>query len=104
MYWLQMKLKEMGYYKGTVTGQFREGTKNAVKAYQQARGLSGAGTANASTLNCLYNEAAQMNIMKATGTPASTQSNAGATPTPASDGPTPTPVPYQPGAITVGGP
>jgi len=33
VYWLQMKLKELGYYQGTVTGQYREGTEKAVKAY-----------------------------------------------------------------------
>ena len=45
VYWLQMKLKELGFYTGTVTGQYREGTKAAVKAYQIATtGYSGNAT------------------------------------------------------------
>ena len=56
VYWLQMKLKELGFYNGTVTGQYREGTKAAVKAYQKARGLSADGTAGQKTLQTLYDE------------------------------------------------
>ncbi len=56
VYWLQMKLKELGYYTGTCTGQYREGTERAVRAYQYARGLSGDGAANKYTLNTLYEE------------------------------------------------
>ena len=56
VYWLQMKLKEMGFYTGTVTGQYREGTQKAVSAYQRSRGLDSSGTANIKTLETLYNE------------------------------------------------
>lgn len=62
VYWLQMKLKELGFYTGTVTGQYREGTQKAVKAYQRTRGLSEDGTAGRQTLKVLYNEVAQANI------------------------------------------
>ena len=83
VYWLQMKLKEMGFYTGTVTGQYREGTQKAVKAYQRARGLSQDGNAGRQTLNKLYQEVVQAN----------------ATPTPMPT-PTPTPTPTQTPAPT----
>ena len=67
VYWLQMKLKELGFYTGTVTGQYREGTEKAVRAYQRARGLNGDGTAGKYTLNLLYEETRRAN---ATPTPA----------------------------------
>ncbi|MBQ9265351.1 MAG: peptidoglycan-binding protein [Clostridia bacterium] len=56
VYWLQMKLKELGFYKGTVTGQYREGTRDAVKAYQRSRKLSQSGNADKKTLEKLYQE------------------------------------------------
>ena len=68
VYWLQMKLKELGYYKGTVTGQYREGTEKAVRAYQRDRGLSGDGVANKYTLEYLYEETRRANT-QATPTP-----------------------------------
>lgn len=80
VYWLQMKLKELGFYTGTVTGQYREGTEKAVKAYQRARGLTVDGKAGRQTLQYLYKE-----VEKANATPVPT-----ATPLPT---PTPTAVP-----------
>lgn len=59
VYWLQMKLKELGFYKGTVTGQFQDGTTNAVKQYQRAKGLTQSGKADTKTLTTLYSEASQ---------------------------------------------
>ena len=56
VYWLQMKLKELGFYKGTVTGQFREGTQAAVKAYQRARKISVNGTVEKKTWAKLLTE------------------------------------------------
>ena len=64
VYWLQMKLKELGYYTGTCTGQYREGTRDAVKAYQKAKKLSRTGKADLNTLNTLYRE-----VNKVTPTP-----------------------------------
>lgn len=61
VYWLQMKLKELGFYTGTVTGQYREGTQKAVAAYQRSRGLDNSGTANKKTLETLYNEVREAN-------------------------------------------
>ena len=70
VYWLQMTLKKLGFYQGTVTGQYREGTEKAVYAYQRSRGLNADGVAGKSTLNTLYEEMRQAN---ATPTPAPTQ-------------------------------
>ena len=57
VFWLQMRLKELGFYHGTVTGSYRGGTVNAVKAYQKSIGLSADGVAGSQTLNRLYNDA-----------------------------------------------
>ncbi len=54
VYWLQMKLKEMGYYLGTVTGGYYGGTQKAVKAYQKDYGLTSDGAAGIKTQNLLY--------------------------------------------------
>ena len=37
---LQQKLKELGFYKGSVDGDFGEGTESAVKAFQRQYGLT----------------------------------------------------------------
>ena len=54
VYWLQMKLTEMGFYSGTVTGQFREGTEKAVKQFQRSQKLEQTGIADKRTLQTLY--------------------------------------------------
>lgn len=54
VYWLQMKLKELGYYQGTVTGGYYSGTSAAVKAYQKANDLKANGNASVATLESLY--------------------------------------------------
>ena len=54
VYWLQSKLKEMGYYTGTVTGTYLEGTKAAVRAFQKDYKLSQNGNADKKTLETLY--------------------------------------------------
>lgn len=58
VFWLQSRLKELGYYLGSVTGQFREGTRDAVKQYQKANSLRGNGAATVQTLEHLYAGAA----------------------------------------------
>lgn len=89
VYWLQMKLKELGFYKGTVTGQYREGTEKAVAAYQRARGLGSDGVAGKYTLNTLYDEVRKAN---ATATPApSPTQDLSETPAPAALTPSPAP-------------
>ena len=54
VYWLQMKLKELGYYTGTVTGSYYSGTASAVKAFRRANGLGASDKANVKTLETLY--------------------------------------------------
>jgi peptidoglycan hydrolase-like protein with peptidoglycan-binding domain len=54
VFWLQSKLKELGYYKGTVTGAYLDGTKAAVKAFQKDNRLSSSGNADIQTLDFLY--------------------------------------------------
>ena len=61
VYWLQMKLKELGFYTGTATGQYREGTQKAVSAYQRSRGISADGAAGKNTLQKLYDEVREAN-------------------------------------------
>ena len=56
VYWLQRKLKELGYYQGTVTGAYWQGTQNAVKAFQKDHGLKADGIANRATLEKIYEE------------------------------------------------
>jgi len=54
VFWLQMKLKELGYYHGSVTGGYYSGTKEAVKAYQKDNGLKADGVAGKLTQEKLY--------------------------------------------------
>ncbi len=56
---LQQKLKTLGYYKGTVDGDFGSGTTDAVKAFQRANGLTADGAAGGGTLNKLFSSAAK---------------------------------------------
>lgn len=79
VFWLQSKLRELGYYTGAVTGTYLDGTASAVRAFQKASGLKATGTADIATLEALYREEL---AVPATATPAPTP-----TPTPA---PTPT--------------
>lgn len=54
VFWLQSKLKELGYYGGKITGTYLDGTVNAVKAFQRDQGLSADGVASIKTLEALY--------------------------------------------------
>lgn len=51
---MQQKLKDLGYYDGTVTGNFGPLTEEAVKRFQSAQGLTVDGIAGVNTLNKLY--------------------------------------------------
>jgi spore cortex-lytic enzyme len=50
---LQRRLKELGYYTGSVDGVFGGGTKSAVIAFQKSNGLTADGIAGANTLSKL---------------------------------------------------
>nr|MBR4281782.1 peptidoglycan-binding protein [Clostridia bacterium] len=51
---LQSRLKELGYYTGTVDGQFGPGTRTAVTAFQQRHGLQADGIVGPDTNEMLY--------------------------------------------------
>ena len=76
---LQKRLKELGYYSGSVDGDFGEGTEKAVKEFQKANGLSADGKAGEKTLAKLnskkavtYKEAHATATPKRTATPKAT--------------------------------
>ena len=54
VYWLQRKLTELGYYTGKCSGEYLNGTRDAVKAFQSANGLKATGTADVKTLEAIY--------------------------------------------------
>lgn len=82
VYWLQCRLKELGYYSGTVTGGYYSGTQKAVKAFQKANGIYATGTADVETLEAIYAD-----VMDPQATPPVTP-----TPEPTPE-PTPSPTP-----------
>lgn len=55
---LQTRLKELGYYTGSVTGTFGDATKAAVTAFQERNGLWVDGVAGEDTQRMLYSSAA----------------------------------------------
>ena len=67
---LQRRLRELGYYTGSVDGDFGAGTEAAVKAFQKANGLTADGKAGVKTLEKLNSSSAL------------TKKQASATPTP----------------------
>ncbi len=56
VYWLQSKLKDLGFYTGTITGTYLSGTQNAVKKYQESLSLYTSGEADVDLLNVLYDD------------------------------------------------
>ena len=74
---LQTRLKELGYYTGSMDGAAGSGTVSAIKAFQKKNGLTQSGKADAATQALLYSAAAL--AAKATATPKAA--------------PTPTPIP-----------
>ena len=50
---IQQKLKELGYYKGSVDGVYGQGTRSAVIAFQKANGLSADGIVGPKTASAL---------------------------------------------------
>lgn len=71
---LQRRLKNLGYYTGTIDGDFGEGTTLAVKAFQKGNGLNADGVAGGTTLTKLFSDSAQSGSTvtatpKATATP-----------------------------------
>lgn len=57
VYMLQVRLAELGYYGGTITGGYYGGTIEAVKAFQKDHGLSVDGAAGKQTQSLLFSSA-----------------------------------------------
>ncbi len=96
VYWLQMKLKEWGYYTGTVTGTYLDGTANAVKAFQRASGIGVDGTASKFVIQKIYERVIEENATPApteVPTPVPTQTPEVTVPVPASATPAPSVTP-----------
>lgn len=55
---LQQRLKQLGYYSGSVDGDFGDGTEQAVIAFQKANGLDADGVAGTRTITKLYSDSA----------------------------------------------
>ena len=53
---LQMRLRELGYYQGSITGGYYEGTIEAVKAFQRDNGLSVDGLTGKNTQALLFRQ------------------------------------------------
>ncbi len=58
---LQQALSLLGYYSGTIDGNYGEGTQNAVKAFQKKRGMGQDGIAGNSTLRLIFGKAPASN-------------------------------------------
>ena len=56
---VQTRMKELGYYTGTVDGNYGTGTMNAVKAFQSKHGLTADGVAGTRTYNKLFSDDAK---------------------------------------------
>ena len=56
---MQQRLKELGYYKGSVDGVYGSGTIKAVRAFQERNRLTADGVAGPSTQKVLYSSAAK---------------------------------------------
>lgn len=85
---VQSRLKELGYYTGSVDGKYGSGSVAAVKAFQKAHGLTVDGLAGSGTYKVLFSD----NAKPTTGTTATTAPTAtpspSPTPAPAGDVPT----------------
>ena len=72
---LQTRLKALGYYSGTVDGDYGAATAQAVMRFQRANGLSADGVAGTQTLTRLYQSASVVSAATAAPTVIPTNSN-----------------------------
>ena len=82
VYWMQMKLTELGYYHGKCSGTYLDGTVQAVKNFQKAAGLKVTGTATVATLEALYTDVLTTPTIEPTPTLAPTPTPIVSLPTP----------------------
>ncbi len=66
---MQARLNRLGYYSGTIDGNFGQGTEAAVKAFQANNSLVADGVAGENTLNKLYSDGARSARTSATSAP-----------------------------------
>ena len=85
VYWMQMKLTELGYYHGKCSGTYLDGTVQAVKDFQKAAGLKVTGTATVATLEALYADVLTTPTIEPTPTLAPTPTPIVSLPTPSSE-------------------
>lgn len=88
---VQQRLKELGYYTGSVDGKFGSGSVSALKAFQLKNGLEADGIAGSGTYAVLFSYLAKPAVEVPTQAPVT------ATPKPT---PSPTPAPQYPTNIT----
>lgn len=62
---LQTRLTELGYYQGKISGNYLDGTRNAVAAFQEKHGEESTGEADMDTQTLIYSSAAQSRNAKA---------------------------------------
>lgn len=67
---VQERLKELGYYQGSITGKYDSETQKALKAFEKNNGLANDGKASQQDLVALFSSAA---VAKATPVPAETE-------------------------------
>jgi len=72
---VQKRLKSLGYYSGSIDGDYGNGTKTAVKKFQKRNGLKETGKVNSSTLKKLNSSSAK----KASSSDASSSTGKGGT-------------------------
>ncbi len=85
VYWMQMKLTELGYYHGKCSGTYLDGTVQAVKDFQKAAGLKVTGTATVATLEALYADVLTTPTIEPTPTLAPTPTPVASLPTPGNE-------------------
>lgn len=85
VYWMQMKLTELGYYHGKCSGTYLDGTVQAVKDFQKAAGLKVTGTATVATLEALYTDVLTTPTIEPTPTLAPTPTPVASLPTPGNE-------------------
>ncbi len=54
VYWVQRRLKELGYYRGKCSGKYLGGTRKAVTAFQKDHGIYANGRVDQKTIDALY--------------------------------------------------
>ncbi|MBP3655821.1 MAG: peptidoglycan-binding protein [Clostridia bacterium] len=92
VYMLQVRLAELGYYNGTITGGYYGGTIKAVEAFQRDHGLTVDGAAGQQTQSLLFSSAVDPSPAPAAEAAQEPQAETSAAPQPTAE-PTPTPLP-----------